>query len=766
MKNVMNYKVVGQSHLRRDAIAKVTGEATYTDDIPFKKKLHGKICRATIAHGIVKRLDISQALKVEGVVKILTPDDLPQTQFPTAGHPYALTERGRDIADRNLLTKKVRQYGDEIAAVIAETELAAKTAASKIIAEYEELPFYLTPEEAMGKDAVEIHDCTKNNILASNSTIVGDFEEGFRQADEIVEAEYHTQTVQHCHIESNVAVAYKDYDGRWVCVSSTQIPHIVRRIIGQALEIPWGTVRVIKPAIGGGFGNKQDSTIEPLVVAMSMAVGGRPVRLALDREESLAYTRVRHAIHYRMKAGVTKDGRFTSLKVEAVSNGGAYASHGHSVTAKGAGIIVGLYKIPNMHYTGTTVYTNAGVSGAMRGYGTPQVIFAIESLVDKICNKMGFDPMTFRLNNILHAGDKHPLSNIVQYTYELDECLKQGRKAFRWEEKKAGAEAARKQGVKRGVGVAAFAYPTAVYPYSLEIAGCRLVLNQDASVKLMLGATEIGQGSDTVLAQMVAETLSIPFETVYADQMTDTDVMPFDTGSYASRQAYVTGMAVRKAAEELKGKILSATERFHDIKKEYVDIKDGNIVYKHNGEVIEPLSDLVLKTYYDWDKAECLTADVSVNCHTNSYPTGATFAEVEVDEATGKIKILSMLNAHDIGVVLNPLLAGGQVDGGMGMGVGYCIGEELRYDTKTGKPLNNNLLDYKIPTFMDIPDLDHIFVETQDPFGPYGNKGLGETSLCSPAAAIRNAVFNATGIEYNAMPLMPQRVFEEMEVQK
>ena len=499
----MSYKIIGQSVERWDAIAKVQGKADYTADLPKKNVLYGKILRATIAHGLVKKLDVSEALKVEGVIKVLTPDDLPDLKFPTAGHPYTLDPKLADIADRNILTKRVRLYGDEIAAVIAENELAAEKALEKIKVEYEEFPFYLSPEEALAEGAVEIHDGSKN-LIASTKAVVGDLKKGFEEADHIIEGEYKTQIVQHCHMENQIAYAYKGSDQRWVCVSSTQIPHICRRILGEAFGMPWGKFRVVKPFIGGGFGNKQDVTIEPLAVAMSMAVGGEPVMVELQREESIAWTRVRHAISYKVKLGVKKDGTITALEMDAVSNNGAYASHGHSIAGKGAGILQSLYKMPNMEYNSKTVYTNTASAGAMRGYGVPQVIFAMESIIEKAAKELGIDPVELRLKNLVGPNTENPVSHVMFFSNKLKECVEEGMKNFSWDERKKQADSQKTGDFRRGVGMAVFAYATGVYPKSLEIGGCRLTLNQDGTVKLMVGATEIGQGSDTVFKQMVA----------------------------------------------------------------------------------------------------------------------------------------------------------------------------------------------------------------------------------------------------------------------
>ncbi len=765
----MKFTQVGKSVERWDAVAKVTGKANYTGDIPQKELLYGKVCRAKIAHGLVKNIDLRDALMVPGVVKILTADDVPDHKFPTAGHPYSLDPKLADKADRSILTNRVRLYGDEIAAVIAESELAAEIAVSKIKVEYEEWDFYLTPEEALKEGAREIHDGT-GNIIASSEVTLGDLEQGFREAAHIMEEEFSTQTVQHCQMENQIAYAYKDVDNRWVCVSSTQIPHICRRVLGQAFNMPWGRFRVIKPFIGGGFGNKQDITIEPLTVAMSMAVGGRPVMLDLTREEVLAWTRVRHAIAYKVRMGMDQEGRITAMDISAVSNNGAYASHGHAVVAKGAGMSTGIYRIPNYRYEAKTVYTNTAAAGAMRGYGVPQITYCLEVMMDKAQRVTGLDPFTLRQRNMTAAGEMNPVLHMVAHSNALDACLERGRKAFRWDERRAAIDKMEQGEYKRGLGLAAFIYTSGTYPKGLEAAGCRLILNQDGSVKMMVGATEIGQGSDTAFSQIVAETLGIDYKDVIQDKVTDTDIAPFDTGAYASRQTYVTGLAVRRAAEELKEKILEAAYLFNEegnrLRPGEMEIVDGVIRGKENGRLVMTLGDLALKTYYDLNHGECLTADVSNKCLNNAYPFGVTLTEVEVDTRTGKVEIVDILNVHDSGTIINPLLAEGQVEGGMSMGIAYGLGEELKYDAKTGKPLNNNLLDYKMPTFMDVPDLGVEFVESYDPTGAYGNKSLGEPPTCSPAPALRNAIVDAIGVEIMSIPVTPEKIIAALAGEK
>ncbi|MBP2098265.1 xanthine dehydrogenase subunit XdhA [Enterococcus rivorum] len=760
----MENKIVGHSTTRWDAMAKVTGKAKFTGDYFFKNLLHGKYLRSTIAHGYVKEYDLSEAEKVEGVIKILLPEDVPQNFYSTAGHPWSLNPDKRDIQDRSVLTRNVRQYGEEIGAVIATTELAAITALEKIKVIYDEYPVYLTPKESMADGARRIH-AERENIIANTCVSNGDIEKGLKEADYVIEESFSTPVQQHAHMENQIAIAYLDEDQRWTCISSTQIPHICRRVIGQALGVRWSTIRVKKPFIGGGFGNKQDITIEPLAVAMSMACGGRPVQINITREESLAYTRTRHAIDYTFKVGVKKDGTITAIDCEAISNQGAYASHGHSVGGKGGGFINALYKTENIRYAAKTVYTNIGVAGAMRGYGIPQVMYALEAVMEDVARKIGMDSIEFRIKNKVPEGTYNELTRINIFHNKLDLCLKKGKEQFKWDQKLALSKQHKSGPKRRGVGVASFSYGSGTYPFGLEVAGARIILIQDGSFKLLVGATEIGQGSDTVFSQMVAETIGVPAKHIITEALTDTDIAPFDTGSYASRQSYITGFAVKEAAEEMRMKILTLASRVHDLEISTIDIVDSNIVFKHNQLLVTTLADLAMISFYDQSFGKALVAESAVNIHQNSYAYGATFAEVEVDIETGEIDVLSVLNVHDSGEIINPQTAEGQVHGGMVMGLALGLSEGLRY-SKEGKPLNNNLLDYKMPTTMDMPDLEVAFVIDKDPIGPYGNKSLGENPLCSPAGAIRNAVLDATGVAINHIPLATQTVYEQMKQAK
>ena len=758
----MAFEIVGKRAIRLDAVAKVTGKAKYTDDFFERDMLVGKVLRSPYAHAVIKRIDVSKARVLSGVEAVITHEDLPRIKYATAGHPWSLDPEHRDVEDRLILTDKARFVGDGIAAVVATDALTAEKALKLIEVEYEILPFVLDPEEAVKPGAPIIHDERPDNIISSFGEQIGDIEEDFKKADHVFEGVYETSIVQHCHMENHCAYAYVDADSRVVIVSSTQIPHIVRRIVGQALGISWGKIRVIKPFVGGGFGNKQDVIIEPLTVAMSLAVNGRPVRYSLTREECFIDTRTRHAMKFYLKTAVSKEGKLLSISMRVFSNNGAYASHGHSVAMSAGSKFRLLYNFKSIKYGPKTVYTNLPAAGAMRAYGVPQIFYALESHLDDIAREMNIDPIEFRKQNLISVGHMDPITKIVVRSFGLPECIEKGKQLINWDEK---LEKYRDQkGIKRrGLGMACFSYATGTYPHGFEIAGARIVMNQDGSIQLQVGATEIGQGSDTVLSQIAAEVLGLPFDMVHVISQQDTDVTPFDTGAYASRQTFVSGAAVKKAAEEVRQKVLSIAAKRVGLSIDELDIKNARIIERKLDRDICSLEDIAMESYYDRINAAPITSDTSANVRINAMAYGVTFTEVEVDMETGKIEIIEIYSVHDSGVIINPLLAEGQVHGGVSMSLGYALSEQMLFDPKTGAPLNNNLLDYKLQTIMDTPNIGVDFVQIPDPAGSVGQKSLGENTTISPAPAVRNAVLNATGMAFNKLPLTPQVVFEKMK---
>lgn len=403
-----------------------------------------------------------------------------------------------------------------------------------------------------------------------------------------------------------------------------------------------------------------------------------------------------------------------------------------------------------------TVYTNITTGGAMRGYGIPQAAFAAECMADDLAVAVHMDPLEFRMKNCMPEGYVDPHTHVACNTYGLKECMEKGRNYIHWDEKRKEYE--NQTGpVRKGIGMAIFCYKTGVYPISLETASCRMVLNQDGSMQLQMGATEIGQGADTVFTQMAAETTGITEDKVHILSTQDTDITPFDTGAYASRQTYVSGMAVKKAGLIFKDRILDYAAYMLDKEKDTMDIQNNVVVDKESREKLLDMAELATTAFYSLDRSIHITAEATSHCKDNTFATGACFAEVEVDMPLGKVKVTNIVNVHDSGTLINPKLAEAQVHGGMSMGLGYALSEELLFD-KSGRPLNDNLLDYKLPTSMDTPDLHVQFVELDDPTGPFGNKALGEPPAIPVAPAIRNAVLNATGVAVDSLPLDPQKL--------
>ena len=662
------------------------------------------------------------------------------------------------MADRLVLTERVRFYGDDIAAVVAEDEVAAAQALRAIKVEYEEYPFVLDVQEAMKDGAPQLHEDYPNNILKHTSIRKGNYEEAIKEPGLIkVEGWYDTPTVQHCHIENFICTAEMTGD-RIKIISSTQIPHIVRRVVGQALGVPWGKIQVIKPYIGGGFGNKQDVLYEPLCAWLCTQLGGHLIKIDIPREDTFVSNRVRHAIRSHIISWVRPDGTYAARKLEAFSDQGAYASHGHSIAAKGMGCFPQLYPCDNVEADSYTVFTNKSVAGAMRGYGIPQAMWAVECHTEDVCAKLGLDPIEFRRKNLMPVGFTDPFSKNELYSDTFNQCMDKGMKEIDYLRKYK--EYQNQTGdVRRGVGMAVFWYNTAVWPISLETSSCRMVLNQDGSLQVQLGETEIGQGADTAYTQMTADIVGVPLDAVHVVSCQDTDVTPFGTGAYASRQTYTAGFSIRQTGSLLKERILNYAHQLTRMPPYNLDIIDGKIVRITDGRVLMTLGELATEALYSLTDSQHITAESTSQIKSNAYSFGCTFAEVEVDIPLCKVKLVDIVNVHDAGTIINPALAEAQVHGGMSMGIGYGLSEKLMFDPKTGRALNNNLLDYKLSTFMDHPRLRAYFVENPEPTSAFGTKALGEPPACSVAPAIRNAIYHATGVAVDEAPVNPHILF-------
>ena len=751
----------GKSIVRVDAYEKVTGRTKYTDDLAPKDAYIAKIVHSTVANGKVLSVDTSEAEKIPGVVKIVTCFDVPEYYFPTAGHPWSTDPSHQDTADRLILNRRVRLYGDEVAAVIAEDEISATQAMRAVKVEYEAYEPILDVQEAMKDGATQLHDGYPNNILKHTEIHKGNYEEAIKDPTLLRhEGWYETPTVQHCHIENHGCFAWQEGD-RLVVVTSTQIPHIIRRVVGQALGRPWGDIEIIKPYIGGGFGNKQDVLYEPLCAWCSTQVGGRCVRVDCSREETFVSNRVRHSIRFHIVTWLRSGGEIAARKVECFSNQGAYASHGHSIVAKAMGSFPQHYPCGNMECDAYTVFTNRPAAGAMRGYGMPQASFADESNIEDCAKALGMDPYEFRRKTIMPQGFHDAFSGNTNYYDSFRECMAEGAAYIDYERKKK--EYALDSGdIRRGIGMATFWYNTAVYPISLETSSNRMLLNLDGTVTFQCGETEIGQGADTAYAQMVAEAVGLAsYRDVHVKSCQDTDITPTGLGAYASRQTYVAGFSIRQTADLLREKILQYACELTRQAPANMDIVDGNIIRKGDGSLLMSLSELAMTAQYNPVHSEHLTAESTYTIRNNAYSFGCTFAEVEVNIPLCRARVVNIVNVHDCGKLINPALAEAQVHGGMSMAIGFGLSEQLLFDEKTGKPLNGNLLDYKLSTFMDHPHLEARFVENPEPTSPFGTKALGEPPTCSGAPAIRNAVLNATGVAINHIPINPHTLFAE-----
>ncbi len=752
---------VGVSEVRVDGFDKASGRTKYYEDRIPAGALYVRIKHAEIAHAMVRSVDTAAAEAIPGVVKVLTCFDVPDLPFPTAGHPWSLDPGHQDVADRHLLNRHVRYWGDDVAVVIAENEVAANQGVRALKVEYDPLPFVLDVQKAMEPDAPQLHDRFPGNVLKHTEMRKGDYQAAIQEPGLIkVEGWYNTPTVQHCHIENHGCFAYEE-NGRIVVVSSTQIPHIIRRVVGQALGRPWADIEIIKPYIGGGFGNKQDALYEPLCAWCTTQVGGRCVRLDCSREETFVSNRVRHAIRFHIVTWVRKDGTIAARKVECFSNQGAYASHGHSIVAKAMGSFPQHYPCENMECDSWTVFTNRPAAGAMRGYGMPQASFADESNIEDCARAVGMDSYEFRKKNIMPQGFHDAFSGNTNYYDSYRECMAKGAAYIDYERKKE--EFSHDTGpVRRGIGIATFWYNTAVYPISLETSSNRMSLNLDGTVTFQCGETEIGQGADTAYAQMVAQAVGLAsYRDVRVKSCQDTDITPTGLGAYASRQTYVAGFSIRQTADILRQKILERASSETRQAAACMDIVDGNIIRKEDGSVLMSLKELAMTAQYDPVHSQHITAESTYTIRNNAYSFGCTFAEVEVDIPMCKVTVKNIVNVHDCGKLINPALAAAQVHGGMSMAIGYGLSEQLIFDEKTGKPLNGNLLDYKLSTFMDHPHLEAQFVENAEPTSPFGTKALGEPPACSGAPAIRNAILNATGVAIDQNPINPHVLFAE-----
>jgi len=764
------FEYIGKNIGKIDAMALATGQPLFTDDISFPNTLHIKILYSPHAHAIIEDIDTSEAEKIPRVKLILTYKNTPQVLHTTAGQgwpepsPY----------DTCMFNKKVRYVGDRVAAVAAETEEIAYEALKHIKVNYKKLPAVFDPEEAMKEGAPVIHDeegisgvyNPKRNIVSHIEVKAGDIEKGFEESDVVVEDTFEMQYAQHCPIEPHATITYLDEYGRLVIRTSTQVPFHVRRIVAQVLEIPVQNIRVIKPRIGGGFGVKQEIILEEISAFITLKTS-RPARLVYTREEEFVSSRTRHPMKVTVKIGAKKNGIFNAIKMYALSNNGAYGTHGLTVTSNTGSKTLPLYnKAPNIEFIADVAYTNLPVAGAYRGYGATQGYAALEQVVDEIAEKLGMGPAEIRKINHIKVGETSPIfkalgegrEGVTQYIQSeaTDKLLELGTKEIGWYEKiRKPVEDATKV---RGIGMALLMQGSGI-PL-IDMGAATIKLNEDGSFNVLYGGTDIGTGLDTVVAQIVSETLGVKPEQiiVYA---ADTDVTPFDKGAYASSGTFISGGAVYNAALKVREQILEVTkEIFGEFNTKDFILKDGFVISEKSGKKVS-LSEIAYQTLY-LKKQQQIMATSSFVSDSSPPPFAAHFIEIEVDKETGIITPIKYVAAVDCGVAINPELAKGQIIGSIVNGIGYALTEEYKF-SQTGKLINSNFMEYRIPSSRDIPDIKTILVETYEPKGPYGAKSVAEININGPIPAIGNALYNALGIRIHKLPYTPEKVLEALK---
>ena len=787
------WKHVGKPEKKVDAVKMVQGKPAYAADIEKRGLLHAKVLHSPHAHALILSIDTSKARELPGVAAVLTWQDLPRVVYSTAGQSDPIP----GPLDTFSLDRKVRFVGDRVAFVAAETAEIAEQAIQLIKVEYELLPVLLDPSLAMEAGAPCLHDepeyvnfgesNPKMNLAAEIRIDIGDVENGFLEADHIIEAEYSVPKVQQAHIEPHVVVTYWDEDDRLVIRTSTQVPFHVRRILAPVLGLPVKRIRVIKPRIGGGFGGKQEVLNEDIAAHLTIATG-RPVIHEYTREEEFTAARSRHPMRLRMKTGVKQNGTITANSMEVLTDTGALGCHALTVTGNTGHKAMALYvgdgeyrNSPNIRFYADIVYTNHPPAGAYRGYGVPQGFWAVERHMEKIAHHLGMDPLEFRLKNAVRAGELHPFSTAWSegreprpetiQTCGLEECVRQGRQAIGWDYKYNNPDwhmVRDENGIeipylRRGIGAALVMQGTAI-PY-LDMGGASIKMNDDGSFNLLVGATDLGTGSDTVLAQMAAEVLGVSLDDMIA-YSSDTDFTPFDKGAYASSTTYISGTAVVKAAQQVAEQIKKRAARMiseqnedlPNVDPDTIHLEDGKAVYA-SGQYVT-LAEVALDALHHTDQEQIMSVASYVS-PVSPPPFAAQFAEVTVDIETGQVRVDHLVMAVDSGVIINPLTASGQIEGGMVQALGYAVCEEMTYN-ELGEARERDLIGYHIFRSNEMPKLSTLFVETFEPTHPFGVKAVAEIPMDGVAPAVGNAVFDACKAELNSIPILPEKVWNEL----
>jgi putative selenate reductase molybdopterin-binding subunit len=710
-------KVVSMRLPKVDAEAIVRGKPHYVKDMMPEGAMHAVILRSPHAHARIKRIDTERAMALPGVVMVVTHEDVPRIPFTTAGQNFPEPSP----YDTFMLDSKVRFVGDRVAVVVAVDRPTALAALALIDVQYDPLPAVLDAREAMLPGAPIIHDETDSqgihdasrNLAAHIEVHVGNVEEGFSRADHIFENEYSVQYMQHVPMEPHVSMASLDANGRVVLVTSTQVPFHVRRVVARVNQIPISRLRVIKPRVGGAFGVKQEVVLEDLCTYITLRTG-KPVFMELTRAEEFYASRTRHPMHLKIKTGFMHDGTMVANELRVIANTGAYGAHALTVPSNTGSKSLPLYRAENIRYLADVAYTNLPIATKL-GEGKEGLARTVES-----CG--------------------------------MDECIRLASGAVPGSGSPEGHRFSR---MRRGRGFALCMHGTGIA--GDDMGGATIKVNEDGSFNLLVGAADLGTGSDTVLGQMAAEVLGVSLDDVVV-YSADTDYTPFDVGAYASSTTFVSGTAVVRAAERVRERLRAVAGELLETDPKNLDFRDG--FFTSPGDTRVHVKEAALKSFYGRNKQQ-IVESASFLTMVCPPPFCACFAEVEVDLDTGMIRVLDIASAVDIGRAINPTLAEGQIIGSVAQGIGYALTEEMIFNDK-GRNLNASLMDYKVPVATDLPDIKGLIVETDEPTHPFGVKSVGEVCLDNVAPAIANAVFNATGIRIRHLPLTPEKMLKAL----
>lgn len=752
---------VNQPIRKKDAMSLVLGKPVYTQDLAPKDCLVVKLLRSPHAHALIAEIDTEGARNLPGIACVLTYKDVPGSRFTLAGQSFPEPSP----YDRLILDQRVRFVGDPVAIIAGENEKIVEKAMKLIKVQYDILeavldfrtakdnPVLIHPESDW-KSLVPVGADNRRNLCAEGISEHGDIEKILSECEHVVEHTYHTKANQQSMMETFRTYTYMDTFGRLACVSSTQIPFHVRRILSNAIGIPKSQIRVIKPRIGGGFGAKQTAVSEmyPAIVTWKT---GKPALIVYTRQESLTASSPRHEMEIKVRVGADKDGIIQGIDVTTLSNTGAYGEHGPTTVGLSGHKSIPLYgKAKGFRFRFEVVYTNVMSAGAYRGYGATQGIFAVESAVNELCAKMDMDPVKVREMNMVKEGDVMPAYyNETLRSSALDRCMVRAKEMIGWDEKYPAIDQG--NGKVRSVGVAMAMQGSGIS--NVDTAAVSLKVNDDGFYSLSIGATDMGTGCDTILAQMAADCLDCSVDEVIVHGV-DTDISPYDTGSYASSTTYVTGMAVVKTCETLLGKIRTQGAAKLGCPVEEVDF-DGKMVYRPDTKESVSLKDLGNAAMRGGSNA--LYATESFFSPTSPPPFMVGMAEVEIDKETGTVELIDYVAVVDCGTVVNTNLARIQTEGGIAQGIGMALYEDVIYSDK-GQNYMNSFMQYKIPTRLDVGTIHVDFESSYEPTGPFGAKSIGEIVINTPCPAIANAVYNGVGVQVRELPITAEKVYMGM----